>query len=128
MLDEPLRSRIHAPLITRWEGEKRVLDADFVYYCAPLDLIVTVPKGFKYDGESIPRWVPILYAIYSNRSEEAAAAHDFGYSKDSPLTREQADTLYLDLMEHTGANPWMRKPKWAGVRLFGWLHFKGTQR
>jgi hypothetical protein len=105
-----------------------MLYAPFAFRSKVLNRAITIPAGFMYDGASVPRYVPFAYAIFGGRSEEAACAHDYLYSSESPCTRKQADDTYLELMEVTGAKPFLRLPMWAGVRCFGWLHFKGTKR
>lgn len=139
------QSAFLTPLVTRWRGEKRVVAAPLLFYCGPIDSLVEVPAGFEYDGESVPRYFPVLYAAFANRCEEAAAVHDFGYSALSTLTREEADTCYLEAMRVTMTEPpretlWQRisapvvkgyrissrNIKWAGVRTFGGRHYQGA--
>lgn len=113
----PLRLESVAP----GSKEKMVL-APFVYDSDVLQARVTVPDGFKTDLASVPR-LPLAYLLFGGVSEEAAVIHDFLYS-GGKVSRAQADDVFCEAMKAEGIPAWKRGPMWAGVRLFGWLHYE----
>lgn len=90
---------------------------------------LTVPAGMPTDGASIPRFWwravgPPMNAAYT----PAAVVHDAAYrgdlrwvelGEDKPYTREDADNLFLLLMQHLGVTPWRRNAMHWAVRTFG---------
>lgn len=88
---------------------------------------VTLPRGFVYDRESVPR-LPVAYWFFANTSEPSGAVHDYLMQTHKVggiwLTRRQTDAVYF---EATGAegpgiepNPWWQRwGKWLGVRAGG---------
>jgi len=81
---------------------------------------VTVPRGFVFDGASVP---PLLTALVPRSHPAflpAAALHDWIYSDiDGSLTRREADDLFFEalLVLQTPA-VWARL-MWTAVRAFG---------
>lgn len=55
------------------------LDEPLSYYCGIKDTIITIPKGTRSDGRSIPRWLPIAYAVWGGRNSPAGWLHDYLY-------------------------------------------------
>jgi hypothetical protein len=81
----------------------------------------TIPAGFKTDIDSIPRWIPFLFAILKHRAIEASVLHDYLYS--IKYDRAQADLFYRQAMKVTKVNPFIREMIYTGVRLFGWIWY-----
>lgn len=90
--------------------------------------LVTVPAGFRTDGASIPRLFHNIIGPFGSYFH-AAVLHDFLYSKASdfrwrPITRRQADDLFLEAMFNSGV-PWhIRHTIHRAVRLFGRRSYK----
>lgn len=89
--------------------------------------IATSPRNFHTDGASIPKAFHSIigpFGLYF----AAALTHDWLYTKasqqDLPLTRKQADQVFLDGMEHLGVNLPTRHAMHRAVRLFGWRSYQ----
>lgn len=110
---------------------------------------LTVPKGFKYDGSSVPWFLWWTGLRPDGLVRAAACLHDWLYSmsndyptpgnRDShyyyiryhkggewipqskPWTRKQADKLFARAMREAGYAKWKRRAAYIAVRLFGWV-------
>ena len=56
------------------------LTNDLIYYSYTLKCLIHVPKGFKTDLASVPRWLIFAYSLFGNLGNAAAVLHDFLYS------------------------------------------------
>lgn len=83
---------------------------------------ITVPAHFDSDLASVPR-LPGLYLLFGDKGRKAAVVHDWLYN-NAQTSREYADEVFLALLEHEEA-PWRRTAMWLGVRLGGWMFWKG---
>lgn len=117
-------SRFSHPLapLRRTGPRKAVLMADFTFTSEELGSI-TVEEGFDTDYASVPR---VFWAIYPPDGEytEAAVIHDYLYwyqsNRGVPVTRKQADGVFLEAMINQGI-PWARRQiLYRAVRLGGW--------
>ena len=129
-----------------------IVATDLRYYSELLKARIIVPKGFQTDLASVPRDLPIAFALFGATSDEASCLHDYLYSNKGyweygipvpagvvkqgkpkigpatvnrfvPLYRKECDAVLREASEATGVTWWRRWPMWAGVRLFGWLHW-----
>ena len=111
--------------------ELRELSTDRFQLLSPLwyesDLlgkrVIKVPLGFIYDRESIPRWLPIIYAWLAGTASRAGTIHDRLYQirsvQDFVVPRQLADAVYYEAAEVDG-NSWPKRwVKWLGVRIGG---------
>jgi len=73
---------------------------------------LTIYKGYAFDG--MTNWPD------DSANLPCALLHDFLY-QTSLLTRRDADKALKAVMKSNGAR--YRRTVFAGVRLFGWLHF-----
>jgi hypothetical protein len=95
----------------------------------PTEMII-VPKGFVFNGHSVPlglRWLfPRAHSIYL----QAAALHDYLYhDRHWPGTRRKADAIYFEaLHEVLGVNRFWAKTMWLGVRVGGWIPWRKARR
>lgn len=81
----------------------------------------TVPAGFTTDLASIPRTVRPL--VDRNGSSRAASVlHDWLYAT-RPVSRKEADALFLEALEASGVG-WVRYAMYCGVRAGGWVFWK----
>lgn len=87
---------------------------------------ITIPAGFKTDIDSIPRYIPFLYAILKHRAVEASVLHDYLYAIGQD--RKQADLTYKQAMKLTQVHPAIREVIYTGVRLFGWIWYDRTSK
>lgn len=104
----------------------------FVYYIGEKGSrdFVEVPPGFVTDFASIPR---ILWTILPpwGKYGKAAVVHDYLYTAhsrkqvtetdkiDVPVTRSEADRIFLEAMEVLGVNKFTRYSMYYAVRIFG---------
>jgi len=88
---------------------------------------IHVPAGFKTDFASVPRFFWRLIPPFG-RYCEASVVHDYCYFKGL-YTREQCDTLFLEVMKKYKVPGWKRWFMHRSVRWFGWIgwrkHHKG---
>ena len=64
------------------------------------DFPITIPKGFRTDGASIPLMLRPFFERYG-KNTEAAVVHDYLYSKfnDTGINRELADKIFLFILK-----------------------------
>lgn len=112
------------------DGRRWRVAADIAYRTQAGELS-TVRAGFVFDFASIPRvfWPLVppagdghnLYGI-------AAVWHDWLYAHKlvggRPITREEADRLFLEIMRYVGVAPWMARAMYLAVRAFGGLYWR----
>lgn len=98
------------------------LTAPFVYQSDVAGETFTVPVDFQTDLASVPR-LPVVYLLTGDCASEAAVVHDFLYTT-KPVPRHVADAVLREASAVTGVAWWRRNLMWAGVRLFGWSHWR----
>lgn len=130
-------------------GGRHRLTAPLIYQSDTLGTI-TVPEGFETDYASVPR-LPFIYLLFGGVGDEEAVLHDYLYTIPHRthddcgriVTRGEADRMfrgaryasaYRAMSTYESVNPltalgnfwayigaWCM---WAGVRCFGWRHWK----
>ena len=91
----------------------------FQYQSDLLGKTIIVPIGFYTDFASVPRWMPLMYALLGDTAHEPAVIHDWLYY--SAITdRETSDKILLEAMETFGMPSWRFLPIYWGVRMGGW--------
>jgi hypothetical protein len=103
------------------DGQWQLL-APFVYQSDVAGLTFTVPTDFQTDLASVPR-LPIVYLLTGGRASEAAVIHDWIYTHKM-VPRRVADAVLREASAVSGVPRWARNLMWAGVRAFGWHHWK----
>ena len=85
----------------------------------------TIPKGFEWDGASIPGifWSLLFVTPFHHTVRRAGLVHDYLYTQD--VYRPLADVVFLKLMKEDGCNWVQRCVMYLAVRCFGWLFFGG---
>ena len=113
--------------------ERYVLNEDysFAFYNREGLQALTIMKGFKYDGASVPRWAMALIGFERDGVHRAASlVHDWLYvnggrvdENDVNLTyiydRHEADTIFLKAMEYHGIKSWHARIAYIAVRISG---------
>lgn len=94
------------------------------YQSAVLGAIIVVPEGFLTDFESIPRWLPIVYAALYGGAHAAGVVHDFLVQTHIPKDQATADAVLYEAAGASGPGifplpSWKRHAIWAGVRIGG---------
>jgi len=122
-----------------------VADWTYEWECGGIRRRITVPKGFVYDGASVPRIVWTLTGILPDGLIRAAAlVHDWLYkhrgrlppgsyqqlhrgawvNRDRAASREEADRLFARIMREAGVGKARRRMAYVAVRACGWLSFR----
>lgn len=80
-----------------------------------------IPRGFEYDGASVPRFFwRLVCPPLDPGAARAGAAHDYIYRRQPPeWTRGEADLMLLCLLIEDGLSPFRAQLAYRGVRLFG---------
>ncbi len=108
----------------------------FTVYSGVLDAVITVPKDFIFDGESIPFWLQWLAPPFGD-SKRGACVHDWlyrnaGYLDEHgtlcPVRRSQADAVYRELIEAKGLPRWRANIRWAALRLAGGFAWNANRK
>lgn len=104
------------------------LEEDFVVYSGVLDAKITVPAGFRCDGESIPSWLHGLAPPFG-QSKRGAIVHDYlyrnhGYYQENsmfvPVSRSLADKVYRELVLAKGLPKWQATLRYLILVIAGW--------
>ena len=99
--------------------------------------LLVIPKGFRFDGASIPLPLTILWSRFDKRWVLAAAAHDylyqfagevsvFRYPVENEMTfqielsRRCCDRVFAELVRDGGSRTTTSLAFYAGVRSVGW--------
>lgn len=128
------------------EGYEVVVDYAYEWEAKDRKFTIIVPKGFVFDGASVPRILWTLIGITPDGLHRAAAlVHDFIYRYDGFLpngsfweigmnceliglpgvrwNRDQADKLFARMLREGGVSKFKRRLMYQGVRLGGWIHW-----
>lgn len=111
---------------------------------------IEVPAGFETDFASVPR-LPFIYWIFGGMGDEEAVLHDWLYTPPHKthedcgrvVTRAEADCMFRGARYASAYKPMITYESvsllavlsnfwayigawcmWAGVRCFGWRHWK----
>lgn len=88
-----------------------------------LDRVLEVPAGFRTDFASVPRWLPIAYAVTGGTAQPAAVVHDRLYQAhgvdELAIARDVADGIFAEAMAVLGEPAWRAWAMYQAVRLFG---------
>lgn len=103
-------------------GDLYELQEDYTYHG------ITVPKGFRYDGASVPRLALTPFGFQRDGIHRAAAlVHDWMYAKRGRIeehnrySREDADRIFREMLIGSGVKNWHVAIAYAFVRAFGWI-------
>ena len=103
-----------------YNSKKRIVLEDF--YFEWKGILYFIPKGFIYDGASVPRPFWFLYSPYAD-NDTGAGLHDFGYYIGEWSQRE-CDYMFLYAMRHKELFFVQRGLGFGGVRIGGRFAFK----
>lgn len=102
-----------------------------LYRSARADMVITVAAEFITDLASVPR-IPFVYMLAGGRARGPAVVHDWLYQHPDWEDRALADAILREAMavDHPelGFEPepaWVRGLIWAGVRVGGWVAWRG---
>lgn len=118
-------------------GEARyILNEDYRFSLKYVDghrRYFKVPKGFLFDGASVPRLFMFLIGLERDGVHRAGSLiHDYIYRNKGViksncrcvfrLTRKQGDQLFYKVNKDRGLKSWHNRIAYLTVRGFGWLH------
>ena len=109
-------------------GTWRLL-VDLVYSSPLAALTFTVPAGFVTDFASVPRYLPIAFALTGDTAHRAAVIHDWLYTTHQ-VDRATADAVLREAAISCGVPTWRADLLWEGVRIGGsgpWLAHANPQ-
>ncbi len=89
-----------------------------------------VPKGFEFDGASIPRLFRSLVASpLDPETARGGCDHDFIYrTQPEWWTRKDADLMFLCELLEDGLSPRRAFLAYRAVRLFGWIAWRENRQ
>ena len=96
-----------------------IAEHPFRYQSDVAGRLFTVPVGFFTDFASVPRIVPMIYALLGDTAHEPAAVHDWLYYS-AVTTREMADNVLREAIVTFGISAWRATLFFWGVRAGGW--------
>jgi hypothetical protein len=89
--------------------------------------VIWVGAGFITDFASVPKWLPVVYALLKNKGRKAAALHDKFY-RQGGMSKEDADSLFLEALHACkGLTDAERHIMYYGVKMFGGFAYKGER-
>lgn len=89
---------------------------------------ITVQKNFLTDFASVPGYILFPGVVPKvGKIRWAAVIHDWIYRghENRRFTRKQADQILYDAAIEQGLSKWRAWVAWAGVRIGGWVAWKG---
>lgn len=119
-----------------WQTRAFRLVSGFTFYSEVLRDAVTVPKGFEFDGESIPTWLHWLVPPFG-QSRRGACAHDYlyrhaGYYRPEGtfvlVSRATADAVYRELTALKGLPKWRGTMRYWVLRAVGGVAWRENRR
>lgn len=122
------------------DGKTWTVKQAFQYFIGREDSneYLDVRIGFKTDLASIPRAVRWLIPK-TGKWNQAAVGHDHSYRKGfytkdvsglpmpMKLTRERADSIFLEAMGVLKVKPWTKYAIYTGVRVGGWISWDAAR-
>jgi hypothetical protein len=126
------KSQFLSPLDGRWIDDKHfMLLANLEYRSIILGGTLEIPVGFVTDFASVPR-LPIIYNLFGNRAHHESVPHDYLYQKHEVMiiqeggsiknvfvSRDVADSVFLEAMKVREKKLWMCACMFLGVRIGG---------
>ena len=99
------------------------LFSDYMYRTK--EYLIKVPKGFRTDYASIPKFLRAIVLPYG-KHRGASAVHDWLYSSNCNLDidREKADKIFLEILKEEKVNFLLRILMYIAVRKFGRSRFR----
>ena len=85
---------------------------------------ISIAKGFTWNGASVP-WFLRWLVRPTNKTKEASMVHDLLYAGMNGVTRKVADLTFHKKLLEDKVHPFKAWAMKTGVRLFGWLFYKG---
>lgn len=81
--------------------------------------IITVKKGFDFDGASIPKWLWSIYGSPLNGDYVMASLIHDGLYASQKVSKSIADKIFLDIMKQLNVGYIKRTSMYLAVKMFG---------
>lgn len=105
------------------EGNKLLLLENFSF-TSKNGTVYIAKKGFVFDGASIPRYFWVLIGHpFSSKYVRSALIHDLLYGSKA-LSREDADSLFKEMLEVDRVSSWKVPVMYRAVRVSGASSFE----
>ncbi len=101
------------------QNSRWMLLADFRYESAVLGARIIVPSGFVTDFASVPKQVPLAYALFADQARRPAVVHDYLYQTHMCRDKAQADEIFEEAMNVIGMHWLDRHIMWRAVEAAG---------
>ena len=118
------------------ETQRLELLDDLCVYSGYLNAQITVPRGFTFDGESIPAALQWLVPPFG-QSKRGACVHDYLYrfagyhlpgGRLIHVSRTDADRVYRELVLAKGLPAWRATLRYRVLRLVGGAAWKANRK
>ena len=91
-----------------------------VRYVTRSGRVIYIPGEFETDFASIPWFFRLIFQPATGKHRRAAVVHDWIYrTADQDFTKEEADLIFLEIMEMDGVSKVKRKMLYQAVKRFG---------
>lgn len=95
------------------------LTENLEYYDARSKQLFVIPKGFRWDGASIPQELWILMGHpFSKAVRASSCLHDFLYENEV-IPKKKADQMFADALQEEGMEYNLANMFYLGTRLAG---------
>ncbi|OCR99017.1 hypothetical protein A9K75_08870 [Campylobacter fetus subsp. testudinum] len=81
-------------------------------------LIIKIPKGFKFNGATVPKWLNILIPKFGYKYDRSVCLHDYLYFSKK-LSRKESDRIFYEAMRAEKVNRNLAFVIYLAVRVFG---------
>ena len=116
---DPCRVELLDDIPKEGQNSRWMLLTDFRYDSYLYSARVTVQKGFVTDFASVPKQLPLAYALFSDQARRPAIVHDWGYQTHIFVTKSMTDQIFQEAMHAIGMSVIDIKLMFEGVRIGG---------
>jgi len=98
-----------------------------VYNIRYRGVLYEVPRGFVFDGASIPSpfWSVLFLHPFHHKVRRAGLIHDYLYTKGD---KKLADSIFRSILKEDGCNVAQRQVMYWAVRIFGHAYANGEKK
>ena len=123
----PVRDHMASLWPPGWTRQKWVTGRELVWCVGSLDAPtdkITVPKGYPFNGASVPSIFTWIYPRAHPKYLQAAALHDFIYEHlGHRYTRKEADQIFEEAMIALDVHAFHARVIYLAVRAGGWPYW-----
>lgn len=103
------------------------LKEDLIYKLSN-GIVMVIPKGFVYDGASIPSILTNILPRFGYKYDRASCLHDWLYAAINThnYNRKECDEVFYEAMLSDKVNKNLAKLMYLAVRVFGSKYYGGN--